>query len=102
MLLLGRSLEMKTQNAMYMKTNPKLSSVVLIYLNNTFKSTLRNSTKFELNKYNAINRILAVNADSFSALDDHGFFPFYLDTSRIIVIIPIFLKESANDSEQSI
>ena len=80
---------------MYMKTNPKLRNVVLIYLNNTFKSTLRN-------KYDAINRILAVNADSFSALDDHGFFPFYLDTSRIIIIIPIVLKESANDSERSI
>ena len=78
---------------MYMKTNPKLSNVVLIYLNNTFKSTLRN-------KYNAINRILAVNADSFSALDDHGFFPFYLDTSRIIILI--VLRESANDSERSI
>ena len=35
-----------------MKTNPELSNVVLIYLNTTFKSTLRNSTKFELNKYN--------------------------------------------------
>ena len=79
---------------MYMKTNPKLSNLVLIYLNNTFKSTLRN-------KYDAINRILAVNADSFSALDDHGFFPFYLDTSRII-IKPFVLKESANDSERSI
>ena len=53
---------------MYMKTNPKVSNEVLIYLNTTFKSTLRNSTKFDLNKYNAINRILAVNADSFSAL----------------------------------
>ena len=79
---------------MYMKTNPKLSNLVLIYLNNTFKSTLRN-------KYDAINRILAVNADSCSALDDHGFFPFYLDTSRII-IKPFVLKESANDSERSI
>ena len=79
---------------MYMKTNPKLSNLVLIYLNNTFKSTLRN-------KYDAINRILAVNADSFSALDDHGFFPFYLDTRRII-IKPFVLKESANDSERSI
>ena len=59
---------------MYMKTNPKVSNVVLIYLNTTFKSTLKNSTKFDLNKYNAINRILAVNADSFSALADHGFF----------------------------
>ena len=37
---------------MYMKTNPELSNVLLIYLNTTFKSTLRNSTKFELNKYN--------------------------------------------------
>ena len=88
---------------MYMKTNPKVSNVVLIYLNTTFKSTLKNSTKFDLNKYNAINRILAVNADSFSALADHGFFAFYLDMSRIIIIIiPIVLKESANDSERSI
>ena len=79
---------------MYMKTNPKISNLVLIYLNNTFKSTLRN-------KYDAINRILAVNADSFSALDDHGFLPFYLDTSRIM-IKPFVLKESANDSERSI
>ena len=87
-----------------MKTNPKVSNVVLIYLNTTFKSTLKNSTKFDLNKYNAINRILAVNADSFSALADHGFFAFYLDMSRIIIIIiiPIVLKESANDSERSI
>ena len=44
---------------MYVKTNPKVSNVVLIYLNTTFKSTLRNSTKFELNKSNAINPILA-------------------------------------------
>ena len=57
-----------------MKINPKLSNVVLIYLNTTFKSTLRNSTKFEFNKYNAINIILAFNADSSSALADHGFF----------------------------
>ena len=42
-----------------MKTNPKVSNVVLRYLNTTFKSTLRNSTKFELNKNNAINPILA-------------------------------------------
>ena len=83
-----------------MKTNPKVSNVVLIYLNTTFKSTLRNST--DLNKYNAINRILAVNADSFSALADHGFFAFYLDMSRIRIIIPIVLKESANDAERSI
>ena len=65
-----------------MKTNPKVSNVVLIYLNTTFKSTLKNSTKFDLNKYNAINRILAVNADSFSALADHGFFAFYLGPFR--------------------
>ena len=64
---------------MCMKTSPKLSNVVLIYLNNTFESRLRNSTKFELNKYNLINRILAFNVDSFSALADHGVFPFFLD-----------------------
>ena len=80
---------------MYMKTNPKLSNVVLIYLNNTFKSTLRN-------KYDAINRILAVNADSFSALDDHGFFPFYLDTSRIIIIIPIVLSKGVRERLRAI
>ena len=84
---------------MYMKTNPKLSNVVLINLNTTFKSTLRNSTKFELNKYNAFNRSLGVNADSSSALADHGLFRFYLNISRRIVI-PIVRKESANDSER--
>ena len=84
---------------MYMKTNPKLSNVVLIYINTTFKSTLRNSTKFELNKYNAFNRCLAVNADSSSALPDHGLFRFYLNMSRRIVI-PIVIKKSANASER--
>ena len=62
-----------------MKNNPKLSNVVVIYLNNTFESRLGNSTKFELNKYNLINRILAFNVDSFSAFADHGVFPFFLD-----------------------
>ena len=50
---------------MYMKTNPKLRNVVLIYLNTTFKSTLRNITKFELNKSNAINPILAFKDGSY-------------------------------------
>ena len=50
---------------MYMKTNPKLWNVVLIYLNTTFKSTLRNSTKFELNKSNPINPILAFKDGSY-------------------------------------
>ena len=50
---------------MYMKTNPKLWNVVLIYLNTTFKSTLRNSTKFELNKSNAINLIFAFKDGSY-------------------------------------
>ena len=59
---------------MYMKVNPKLSNVVLIFLNTTFKSTLSNSTKFELNKYNAINRSLAVTADLSLALADEAFF----------------------------
>ena len=86
---------------MCMKTNPKLSNVVLIYLNNTFESRLRNSTKFELNKYNLINSNLALKADSSSALADQGLFRFYLDMSRTI-IIPIVLKDSANDSERSI
>ena len=85
-----------------MKTNRKLSNVVLIYLNTTFQSTLRNSAKFEVNKYNAINKILAVNADSFSALADHGFYPFYLDMSRIRTLIPIVLTESAKNPERSI
>ena len=44
---------------MYMKTNPKLSNVVLLYLNTTFKSTLRNSTK-EQYKNNAINSVLVL------------------------------------------
>ena len=45
---------------MYMKTNPNLSNLALLYLHMTFKSTLRNSTKFELNKNNAINPILVL------------------------------------------
>ena len=56
---------------MYMKTNPKLRNVVLIYLNTTFKSTLRNSTKFELNKSNAINPILAFKDGSYYSYCAH-------------------------------
>ena len=36
--------------------------------------TLRNSTKFEFNKYNAITIILAFNADSSLAWADHALF----------------------------
>ena len=57
-----------------MKTNPKLNNVVLVYLNTTFQSILRNRTKFELNNNNKMNSILAFNAISFSAFVDHGFF----------------------------
>ena len=57
---------------MYMKTNPQLSNVELLYLNTTFKSTLRNSTKFELNKKNAINPIL-VSRTVTTIVIDHTF-----------------------------
>ena len=84
-----------------MKTNLKLSNVVLIYLNITFKCTLRNSTKFELNQYNAINRCLAVTADLLLALADRGFVSILFRYEQINsnTNCPI---GSANDSERSI
>ena len=52
---------------MYMKTSSKLSNEVLIHVNTTFKSTLSNSTEFELNKNKSMNSILAFIAVSFWA-----------------------------------
>ena len=69
---------------MSMETSPKLKNEVLIHVNTTFKSTLSNSTAFELNKNNSMNSILAFIAVSFLAFADHSLTRFYLDKSSTI------------------
>ena len=58
---------------MSMETSPKLSNKVFTHVNTTFKSTLSNSTAFELYKNNSMNSILAFIAVSFLAFADHSF-----------------------------